>query len=141
MQLENFDNDKNHFAIELAPRSERIKYGLELTNILIHEIDSLVRQHDGSLLLFNAVSISESQKEEEIVYSLNGNYYRTTTEQYLDNVAYMNRGFPFILIDVYSDPWRVGPGDPHLNEHATDEAMMRLAQAVEIFLDAGTRTQ
>jgi hypothetical protein len=123
MKSENLKNEKSHLAIYLAPRSERMKYGLDLSRSLLHEIQTLADSNHSQFEIF-ATDISDREGQEmEGIHLLNGEYYRTSVAQYRENLEYLNRGFDFAIIPVTIDQWRVGPENPHLNEHATDEMM------------------
>ncbi|MGH7451661.1 MAG: hypothetical protein ACRENG_09975 [bacterium] len=131
MRLENLATEKSHFSIRLTPRSERMQYGLELTRRLLQEIDQLVRTHNGRFIVFNVSAPPEEPQLDEEVFVLNGKFYRTSERQRQDNLDFINAGFEFFDIGIDLEKWRVGPENGHLNEHATDEAMLKLANVLE----------
>ncbi len=131
MRLENLATEKSHFSIRLTPRSERMQYGLELTRRLLQEIDQLVRTHNGRVIVFNVSAPPEKSHLDEEVFVLNGKFYRTSERQRQGNLNFMNAGFEFFDIGIDLEKWRVGPENAHFNEHATDEAMLKLANALE----------
>jgi hypothetical protein len=131
MQDENLATEKSHLALRLTPRSERMQYGLELTRRLLQEIDQLVRTHNGRFIIFNVSAPPEASRLDEEVFILNGKFYRTSERQRQDNINFMNAGFEFFDIGIDLKKWRVGPENGHLNEHATDEAMLKLANVLE----------
>ena len=135
IQLEGLCTDKHHWAMYLIPRSDRVQYGLDLTRRLLQEIDGLVQAQGGRFAVFRVDKPTDPASPrsivEERVYALNGKYYRASRKQFLDNVSYINEGFESYVVDVTLQAWRVGPEDAHLNQHAVDEAMARLAELVE----------
>ncbi len=142
IQLERLDRDKHHWSMYLTPPSPRIQYGLDLTRRLLHEIESLSRSHGAAFVLFRVIFPSPPGAvraiHDERVYVLNGKYYRASGQQFRDNVAYLQKGFKGFEVAVETEKWRVGPEDAHLNEHATDEVMAKVAAKVGAIL-AGTR--
>jgi len=136
---ENLDNEKSHMAIMLTPRSARMEYGLALTRRLLGEIDQLVRNHGGKLVIFRVVTPAELATAEEAVHVLNGRYYRVSRRQLQANVADMTKGLAFVEVPVTETEWRTGPSDVHLNEHATDEAMRNLAERLQEYVPSPAR--
>jgi hypothetical protein len=131
MRDENLDIEKTHFAIRLTPRSDRMRYGLELTRRLLQEIERLAVAHSGRFIIFIVNNPEEKRDPEEQVYVLNGKYYRTSERQFEENVAHLQAGFKTVKVAVTLEKWKRGPADSHLNEHANDEAMMRLADVLD----------
>jgi hypothetical protein len=127
MRDENLDTEKSHYAIGLTPRSERMKYGLELTRSLLREIEKLALARGGKFIVFTVYTPKEEPGLDEEVHILNGKYYRTSERQVEENVAYMHAGLNSVDVRVSLEKWRVGPANSHLNEHATDEAMKSLS--------------
>ena len=131
MKSENLKTEKSHLAIYLTPRSERMQYGLDLSRSLLDEIEKLADSNHSTFKIF-ATDISDREGQEmDGVHFLNGKYYQTSVAQYRENLEYLNRGFDFATIPVTIDQWRVGPENPHLNEHATDEMMKAVAAWLE----------
>jgi hypothetical protein len=128
---ENLEIEKSHFAIRLTPRSDRMKYGLDLTRRLLREIEKLALANNGRLIVFTVSTPGEKIGSNEEVYVLNGKYYRTSEAQFRKNMADIQAGFEALDVHVSLEKWRVGPEDSHLNEHATDEAMMNLSKLLE----------
>jgi len=137
MRDENLATEKTHLAMFLTPRSARMQYGLDLTRALMREMSGLASAHGARFAAF-AVSNPESEEERhnEGVHSLNGKFYRTSLAQYRENLAYWNDGFDFRVLPVTLQPSKVGPENPHLNEHATDQVMSDLAKDLEGFITA-----
>ncbi len=133
-RFDNFENEKNHFAIFMTPRSQRMEYGLELTRALLTEISRLVRAHGGQFGLFMPVCPMDKQPAGEVVHRLNGKYFRTSQEQYDANVAFLAQGFQTFLTPVRVKEYEVGPEDEHLNEHAVDQVMNELARTLDDIL-------
>ncbi|MBP6214169.1 MAG: hypothetical protein KA447_14110 [Pyrinomonadaceae bacterium] len=131
MRSENLDNEKSHLAIYLTPRSDRMQYGLDLTRKLLHEIDDVTRLQGGKFAIFATDVSAKEAVQLEGLHVLKGKYYRTSAAQYQENIGYVNGGFDFMTIPVTVDPWRVGPENPHLNEHATDKMMSDLAERIK----------
>lgn len=130
--IQDLSSEKSHLAISLTPRSERMKYGLDLTHKLVQEMERLTTSRGEQFVTFthNAHLI----EPEDGVHVLNGVYYRTSWSQYNENLNYINQGFKFFVIPVTVEQWRVGPEDFHLNEHATDQVMKDLARQLEALI-------
>ncbi len=131
MREENLNNEKSHLAMWLKPRSERMIYGLKLTRLLIGEIKKLVDSHNGQLILFRVTTQSKYTTIEDTVHCLNGRYYRTSSKQFNDNMAYLNQGFRTCIIPVTVDNWRINPEDAHLNESAIEQVMHDFALVIK----------
>jgi hypothetical protein len=131
MRDENFENERNHRAIFLTPRSDRMQYGLELTRRLLHEIQSLVSSHNGRFSIFRPDLPWNDTNANEEVYILNGKYYLASAKQFEANMEYLNHEFESYVLPVTVEDWKVGPENRHLNEHATDELMKALANTVK----------
>lgn len=131
MQSENLGNEKTHLAVYLTPRSQRMQYGLDLTRKLEQEIEDVTQAQGGKFAIFATDVSSKEAKQMEGVHLLNGRYYRTSAAQYQDNLEYLEKGFNFKEFPVTMEPWRVGPENPHLNEHATDQMMKDVADWIE----------
>jgi hypothetical protein len=125
---ENLDTEKSHLSIFLTPRSERMQYGLDLTRKLLQEIQSLATSHGSMLVLFhhdpNQLAVGNVGEE---VYVVREKYYRASRAQREANIAYMNGGFQSHTVPVTVADYKVGPNDPHLNQHAVDQVMRDLA--------------
>ncbi|HST50617.1 MAG TPA: hypothetical protein VLJ61_01300 [Pyrinomonadaceae bacterium] len=137
MRDENLSTEKTHLAMFLTPRSRRMQYGLDLTRALMREMRGLASAHGAR---FDAFAVSNPESEEERhsegVHSLNGKLYRSSLAQYRENLDYWNAGFDFRILPVTLHPSKVGPDNPHLNEHATDQVMSDLAKSLESFITA-----
>jgi hypothetical protein len=139
LKYENFDSDKNDRALELTPRSRRVQYGLDLTRILLQEMQRLADSRGAQFVIFVAGERPTGGGEptggtDEVVHALNGKYYKTSRAQYAENLDYLTQGFATYFIPVKVEPPTVGPEDSHLNEHATDQVMKDLAAKIENLL-------
>lgn len=132
---ENLDTEKSHVAFSLTPRSERMKYGLELTHQLLLEMQRLAELHHGRFLVFRTV-VPKEEPSGEVVHRLNGRCYRTSAQQYMENVKDMNEGLLSFDIPVTTPDPSVSPDDPHLNEHANDQVMKDLAAQLASLLQS-----
>jgi len=131
MRQENLASEKSHLAILLTPRSPRMLYGLDLTARLLQEMDRLTRSYGGRFLAFRRDlpghwTINRSPSG-EMVFPLNGKFYRTSNGQYSENIDYMNARVDSLLVPVTVEDWKAGDLDPHLNEAAVDQLMRDLA--------------
>jgi hypothetical protein len=126
-------SEKSPLAISLSPRSERMQYGLDLTRKLMQEIDGLTISHGAQFVAF-APNIFLDDLRNDGVHIFQGRYYRTSANQYKENLDYWNQGFKFFSIDVTVNQWRMGPENIHLNEHATDQVMKDLARQVQTLI-------
>jgi len=126
---ENLATEKSQYAIFLTPRSRRMQYGLDLTRELSSEIQNLTVSHGGRFVVFDVAPPSEDEPG-ETVYLLNGRYYKTSLQQFSDNMDYVKRGLESLQITLTVKDWNVNPGDGHLSDKAVDEAMEMLAEAL-----------
>ena len=119
--------EKSDRSLLFTPQSERTRYGITLTNKLLGAIRDESTSHGARFSLFG---VDKSDRSEEIdgVYALGEDYYRVSSRQFWENVDQISAGFDFHLIDVDEPHWRAGPLNLHLNEHATDGVMRKLAR-------------
>ena len=126
---ENLATEKAHLAMLLTPRSQRMQYALDLTNKLLREIERLTATRGGRLTAFTVdINLSDAEKHRPGVHKLNGKYYETSQEQFALNINSLNEGISFHRISLSFPDWKAGPEDPHLNQLATDQAMINLAE-------------
>lgn len=136
MRSENFETEKSHYAIYLTPRSERTQYGLDLTRKLLQEIQGSIQSRGGQFVMFNLIPPDEFTSLFEGVHALNGKYYRTSMAQYHSNLDYIFNGFRSYTLPIGIEQWKVGPQNPHLNEHANDQLMKDLATQIKTLVPA-----
>ncbi len=138
IRQENLDNEKSHFALALTPVSPRTRYGLQLTQRLLHEIDSLVEKQDGRFVIFNVEKPANDPRvfppPVETVFILNEKYYRMSKTQLKENIRYINQEFQAYTIPVTVEKWRAGPQDGHLNEKTTNLVIKDFAKKLQPFL-------
>jgi hypothetical protein len=133
MRGENLAIEKSHYAIQLTPRSQRMDYGVQLTHKLLQKIAADVAVHQGTfetLVVNDGWLFTDKPAKDETVYGLNGKYYPTSIRQFDQNVADLNADLKTLRLNVAVANSRVGPTDLHLNEHATDEVMLKLADLI-----------
>lgn len=129
MRDENLANEKSQMSISFVPPSERMKYGLDLTHLLLLEIDKSTKSQGGKFIIFVTEPFPDVLTHpNDFMMVLNNKYYHVSNKQYYENTAYMNRGFEYYIIPVTTIDPTVGPDDGHLNEHAVDQVMHDLAQ-------------
>ena len=131
MRHENLDNEKSHLAIRLTPHSERTQYGLDLTRKLLHKIENLAADHAGTFAIFRVDKPLENSDVNGKTHVLNGKFYKTSNEQFVSNINYVNQDFKNYIVRVRVNDWAVGPEDSHINERATDQAMEDLSRKLE----------
>lgn len=141
LHYENFDSDKNDRAMKLTPRSPRVQYGLDLTRILLEEMQRLAASRGAQFAIFTTgqnpgANTGQPESSGEVVHVLNGKYYKTSEAQYEENISYLTQGFTSYNIPVTVEPQIVGPEDSHLNEHATDQVIKDLATKIENLVPA-----
>jgi len=133
LQSENLKNEKSHFSIDLYPRSERMQYGLDLTNKLLGRIRDMAGEHHSRFFIFDALNPDDQQRlknketDDVIVHKRDGLYYRTSFRQTTANLVYANEGFTFFAIPILLENWKVSDTDRHLNCRANDQVMRDLA--------------
>lgn len=131
MPEENLDTEKSHLGFALTPASERMNYGLKLTNKLLKKMESLVERQNGEFAPFTVIPPKPSDWKKEDTYELNGKYYHISDQQYEQNLSAMNRDLNFLKIEISNPQWQINKYDHiHLNEHANDEAMQVLAEKI-----------
>jgi len=136
-------NEKAHWAISLTPRSPRMQYGIDLTHALLNEISlSATARRARFCVLIPAVT-NPPPVRGEFVHRLNGEFYRTSSDQYDANLKDVTHGFDVFHTAVTLKDHEVGPADDHLNEHAVDQVMESLAAelAAGIPMPANTTTK
>lgn len=124
MRRENLVTEKSHLAMMLTPRSPRMQYGLDLANALINKMAELVRANNAEFVIFQPTQVLPST---DIVYLLNGRYYRCTEQQYRENIRDMIRGHKFLPVPLKVPGWVVGEENEHLSAAASDQEMHDLA--------------
>jgi hypothetical protein len=127
---DNLGNEKAHWAISLAPRSSRMQYGIDLTHALLNEISSAAALKGAKFGIFIPVYVDPPPVAGEVAHSLNGKFYMTSSDQFDANIRDVTRGFETRQIPVQLKEHEVGPEDDHLNEHAVDQVMEGLADAL-----------
>ncbi|HEY0080349.1 MAG TPA: hypothetical protein VGB73_17195 [Pyrinomonadaceae bacterium] len=134
----NLENEKTPYAMFLTPRSERTRYGLDLTRKLVGEISRLAASHGGRFAAFATMLPPPTYDDWKFdgVHLLNGKYYVASERQFYENVSYINDGFNFHLIPITVEPWAVGPEDYHLNEHAADQVIKDFAGRIDALIEA-----
>ena len=134
LQWHNFNTDKHDKILHLVPRTPRIQYGLDLTHKLLQEVEKLVTSQNGRFVIFwtasNAPNENQSTEPSEVVHALNGKYYKTSNAQFNENMDEISAGFTRFVVALTMSPWRVGPEDEHLNEHAADQVIKDLTAEV-----------
>lgn len=125
-QGEDLIREKSHYSIRLTPPSPRLRYGLELTRLLLREIERECEGHGARFALFR-VPWPEYEDEPETVHELNGRHYKTSGAQMRANIADLTLGFTVHEVIATVPSPRVGPGDVHLNQHGVDQVMADLA--------------
>ena len=55
-----------------------------------------------------------------------------TTAEFDGNLHYISAGFTRFVVGLSVTPWRVGPEDQHLNEHATDQVKDLVTKVVDL---------
>lgn len=122
-------HDKTHAGMMLVPPSQRVLYGIKLTNALLLSMQQLSAQHGAMFLAF-----TDNRPDYPLpdgVYRVDvpgkGSYYpRLARRQYWENARRVNEGIEFLVIDVTTPDYKYDV-DPHLNPVAVDQVMRDLA--------------
>ncbi len=114
-------------AGNLSPRSERMKYGINLTRKLLFEMKKLVEDNNSHFIIFKAERADLQYVKSEEVYFLNGKYYKLSFQQIQENLKDLFRDFEYYNIPLTVDNPRISQNDTHLNEQATDKLMKELS--------------
>lgn len=132
---ENLDIEKSHLAFNLTPASPRMEYGLQLSNLLLKEMQKKVEEQGGSLMTFRVATPQPKEVKEKETYVFNDKYYHTSQEQFYENIDRWNADLTHFEIAITNETWKVHVYDNiHLNEHANDEAMKVLADSISSFI-------
>ncbi|QWR78805.1 hypothetical protein [Candidatus Magnetomonas plexicatena] len=139
-ETENLTTEKSHIAITLTPRSERMNYGIRLTNRLIKEIESLTVKNGSKFVTFwdetdwgtrkNAFWYYISNDASELVFKSNGKYYKSSKHQYDQNISDVFSDIKHYRIDIKEKNWFKSHDNPHLSLKALDECMHKLADKI-----------
>jgi hypothetical protein len=138
LKYENLKNEKNHFSVQLYPRSERMQYGLDLTRNLFGLISDLARKHNSSFFIFypippdDQLQLKNEKVDDVIVHKRGGLFYRTSFRQTVANQLYVNKDFTTFAIPILLEAWRAD--FRHLNCAANDQVMHDLAGKIAKFL-------
>ena len=117
-----------------------MEYGITLTRKLLQHIEKLVTSHNGDFVIFRTKKPSDDIEADISIYVLNGKYYRATKKQHELNINEVNQGSKSYIIPIRVENWLVGPQDAHLNEHAIDQVMKDLANALKSLIPPSLHT-
>lgn len=134
-------NEKSNFSVFFYPRSQRMEYGLELTNKLLNEINALCKKNNSGFLIFNTITKDDpplpvdngDSINDVIVYKVGKYFYKSSNTQYYRNMNDADKGFINFKITVDLENPRVGDLDRHLNIQANEEAMRKLTDSLIIY--------
>ena len=113
-----------------------MKYGLDLTRKLFNEMKYLAELNHGKFVIFYTQEPKEKGEclQEEVVHLLNGQYYKTSNKQYIDNLTYLIGGYISFPIPITISNFRVSPKDSHLNERANNLVMSDLSESLRPYI-------
>jgi len=137
---ENFINGKNHWSLWMKPKSERLKYGIILTNKLLKKIQSLCTENDSKLLVFwvdiipgkNDFPGREIKEPYEYV-SVMDKVYKLSNEQYSENMKLIMDKIPSYQITLEMESWWRSLQDNHFNKKANITIINKLGSASALF--------
>ena len=120
--------EKSHYAIFLTPRSERMKYGIQLTRLLLDSIQQTCHANKADFAVFlalndNVVSMQDSNfsvKSYDKVYTL-------SKAMFFENIDNIMHGFPFHLFKLETEWKQVSRQDNH---HFNHEAQTEIAHKI-----------
>ncbi len=115
-------------GMKLTPRSKMRTYGINLTRKLLSEIKKLAEVNNSHFTIFKDEKPWELQDPNmEKAYLLNGQYYRTSMKQYLDNLKDIYNGFEHYRVPLNMGNYTESQVDQHLNQKAIDKLMRGLS--------------
>jgi hypothetical protein len=134
---ENLINGKNHWSLWMKPKSERLKYGIILTNKLLKKIQSLCTENDSKLLVFwvdiipgkNDFPGREIKEPYEYV-SVMDKVYKLSNEQYSENMKLIMDKIPSYQITLEMESWWRSLQDNHFNKKANITIINKLANII-----------
>ena len=116
---------------KFTPRSERRKYGINLTRKLFSEIKKLTETNNGHFIIFKEKRPWESDNTgKEKVYYLKGKYYKLSVKQYQDNLNDILDGYEHYRIPLNSEKYKLNSEDFHLSQQAIDKLFKDLSQKI-----------
>ncbi len=130
LNLENLDNEKTHYAVDLVPVSERTQYALDLSRALLSAIDSTCRINNSKLVLFNYDDYVTVVDDDTVAHKVNNLIYFTSNAQRKQNQSYMTEGFDQINLFFPHDTLRMSPTDAHLNCEGNKMMMHKLGEEI-----------
>jgi hypothetical protein len=130
---ENFKNEKSHYAIGLHPQSERLVYSLELTRLLLQEIQNLCDTNDCEFIIFQKLDPIQREAIETKQFDCQkiGDKYYIYSEYLIDQrQKELNSDFISFDIPVLTDQWVVSDLDSHLNPESNRQVITSLADSL-----------
>lgn len=135
-------NEKSNFSVFFYPRSQRMQYGIDLTNRLLLKIQSIAKENNAGFIIFNTITKDDPEiptgnldsVNDVIVYKVGKYFYKSSDIQYYRNMADADSGFINYKIHVALENPRVSDLDRHLNNEGNEEAMRKLADSLMVIL-------
>ncbi len=127
-RVQDIKAEKLDKSLRLTPRSERMKYSIDLTRLLFSEIQKITEVQNGHFMIFKDERPWEYESEaKEKAFFLNNKYYRISTNQYRDNLEDLFRGFEHHRVPLNIGKPTVSENNSHLNQTALHELLEEIA--------------
>jgi len=104
--------EKTHLVLGLTPTSERLWYGMNLTNKLISEISTLSVSKNAD---FAIIQIQATESKVSTIYVEDGLFWKFSKHEFEQNPRTINRNFRTLYFEIDWDNWKVSQTDTHIN--------------------------
>ena len=120
--------EKSHYAIFLSPRSERMKYGIQLTRFLIDSIRQLSNANHADFAMFTALNDEvTNMPDSSFNVADGGKVYTLSKAVFFENIDAIGKGFDFHFFRLTTEPKRISAEDNH---HFNSKAQEELAHKI-----------
>jgi hypothetical protein len=120
--------EKSHYSIFLTPRSERMKYGIQLTRFLLDSIQETCHANKADFAVFLALNDGVvSMRDSSFSVKVYDQVYLLSKAMFFENVDAIMQGFPFHLFKLDTEWKQVSRQDNH---HFNHEAQTEIAHKI-----------
>lgn len=136
-QYENFENGKNSFSLWIDKKSQRLEYGIKLTNKLLHKIKELCENNGAKFIVFWAEWTpgfnefpSRKFNQPFEYFRVKDKVYRFSNHSFERNMKEIMNGLSNFPIPLKIKKWWRNENDSHLNMDANAAVMEDLASYI-----------